>query len=134
MPAGTGDSEWLAVLEGPFTKAIDEVRPELVLISAGFDAHLEDPLSSTRVTEAGYTRMTEIVKDWAARHAGGRVVSLLEGGYDLEAVADSAAATVGALLGERVHPEPPSAGGPGAVVVSQPVEPPMGSELNEVSS
>jgi acetoin utilization deacetylase AcuC-like enzyme len=97
MPAGTGDSEWLAVIEGSFTKAIDEFRPELVLISAGFDAHLEDPLSSTRVTEAGYTRMTQIVKDWAARHAGGRLVSLLEGGYNLDALARSVEAHLIAL-------------------------------------
>jgi acetoin utilization deacetylase AcuC-like enzyme len=89
MAAGTGDAEWLAVLEGSFTKAIDEFRPDLVLVSAGFDAHREDPLSGTAVTEAGYARMTEIVADWAARHAKGRLVSLLEGGYNLDALARS---------------------------------------------
>ncbi len=89
MAGGTGDAEWLAVLEGSFTKAIDEFRPQLVLISAGFDAHREDPLSGTLVTESGYARMTEIVEDWAARHASGRLVSLLEGGYNLDALARS---------------------------------------------
>jgi len=89
MPAGTGDREWIGALEGPFTKAMDDFRPQLVLVSAGFDAHLEDPLSSTRVTEGGYTRMTEIVKEWASRHASGRLVSLLEGGYNLDALGRS---------------------------------------------
>jgi acetoin utilization deacetylase AcuC-like enzyme len=89
MASGTGDAEWLAVLEGAFTRAVDEFRPELVLVSAGFDAHRDDPLSGTRVTEAGYARMTEIVRDWAARHASNRLVSLLEGGYNLDALARS---------------------------------------------
>jgi acetoin utilization deacetylase AcuC-like enzyme len=89
MAAGTGDREWLDVMEGAFTAAIDAFRPQLVLVSAGFDAHREDPLSGTLVTEAGYARMTEIVQDWAARHARGRLVSLLEGGYNLDALARS---------------------------------------------
>ena len=89
MGAGTGDVEWIGALEGELTRAIDEFRPRLVLLSAGFDAHRDDPLSETLVTEAGYERMTEIVNDWAARHAGGRIVSLLEGGYNLDALARS---------------------------------------------
>lgn len=89
MAAGSGDAAWLATLEGDFTRAIDEFKPQLILVSAGFDAHVEDPLSSTRVTETGYARMTGIVKDWAARHASGRVVSLLEGGYNYDALARS---------------------------------------------
>jgi acetoin utilization deacetylase AcuC-like enzyme len=97
MQAGTGDREWVGAVEGAFTKAMDEFKPQLVLVSAGFDAHLEDPLSSTRVTEDGYTRMTEIVKDWAARHAGGRLVSLLEGGYNLDALGRSVEAHLKAL-------------------------------------
>jgi acetoin utilization deacetylase AcuC-like enzyme len=105
MRAGTGDREWLAMLEGEFTRAIDEFRPELLLISAGFDAHEEDPLSETYVTEAGYTRMTEIARDWADRHAGGKVVSLLEGGYNLDALARSVEAHLKALAGS------PEAGG-----------------------
>jgi acetoin utilization deacetylase AcuC-like enzyme len=97
MEAGTGDREWIAAVEGPFTKAMDEFKPQLVLVSAGFDAHLEDPLSSTRVTETGYTRLTEIVKDWAVRHANGRLVSLLEGGYNLDALGRSVEAHLKAL-------------------------------------
>jgi acetoin utilization deacetylase AcuC-like enzyme len=101
MAEGTGDAEWLSVLEGPFTKAIDEFRPELVLVSAGFDAHRDDPLSGTLVTEAGYARMTEIVADWAARHARGRLVSLLEGGYNLDALARSVGTHLRTLNSEQ---------------------------------
>jgi acetoin utilization deacetylase AcuC-like enzyme len=89
MPAGTGDREWLGAIEGDFTRAIDEYRPQLILVSAGFDAHAEDPLSATLVSEAGYARMTEVVRDWAARHTGGKIVSMLEGGYNLDALARS---------------------------------------------
>jgi acetoin utilization deacetylase AcuC-like enzyme len=99
MAAGTGDTEWLAALEGPFTAAVDAFRPELVLVSAGFDAHREDPLSGTLVTEAGYARMTEVVADWARRHASGRLVSLLEGGYNLDALARSVETHLKALDG-----------------------------------
>ncbi len=99
MEARTGDREWLGVLEGEFTQAIAEFRPEIVLVSAGFDAHAEDPLSSTLVTEAGYARMTEIATDWARRHAGGRLVSLLEGGYNLDALGRSVEAHLKALAG-----------------------------------
>lgn len=103
MEAGTGDREWIEVLEGPMTKAIDAFRPEIVLLSAGFDAHAEDPLSATLVTEAGYRTMTEIVIDWAARHANGRLVSMLEGGYNLNALARSVEAHVTTL---RAAPTP----------------------------
>lgn len=97
MGAGTGDSEWIAALEGPMTRAIDEFKPEIVLLSAGFDAHAEDPLSSTLVSEAGYRTMTEIVVDWAARHSNCRLVSMLEGGYNLNALARSVETHVSTL-------------------------------------
>ena len=97
MEAGTGDREWVGALEGPMTRAMDAFRPELVLVSAGFDAHAEDPLSATLVSEDGYRRMTEVVLDWASRHAGGRIVSLLEGGYNLNALARSVEAHVTTL-------------------------------------
>lgn len=97
VDAGTGDREWIAAVEGPMTAAIDAFRPQIVLVSAGFDAHAEDPLSGTLVTEAGYRRMTEIVADWARRHASGRLVSLLEGGYNLNALGRSVEAHVATL-------------------------------------
>jgi len=98
LAAGTGNAEWLAALDDRMLPALDEFRPQFVLISAGFDAHLADPLSGTRLTGEAYREMTRRVLELAERHAGGRLVSLLEGGYDLEALADSVAIHVGELV------------------------------------
>jgi acetoin utilization deacetylase AcuC-like enzyme len=98
MPAGSGDAEWLETLERRVLPALDAFRPQFVLVSAGFDAHLEDPLSETRVSEEGYRRMTRLVGDLARSAAGGRLVSLLEGGYHLDALARSVEAHVSELL------------------------------------
>ena len=78
--------------------ALDAFAPELVLISAGFDAHRRDPLAQLLLEEADYTWVTEQLLDVARRHARGRVVSTLEGGYDLQALAESAAAHVRVLM------------------------------------
>ena len=78
--------------------ALDEFAPELVLISAGFDAHRNDPLAQLMLVEADYAWVSDRLLEVAARHARGRVVSSLEGGYDLEALAASAAAHVGRLM------------------------------------
>ena len=63
-----------------------EFAPELVIISAGFDAHYRDPLANINLDEADFAWATQKIMDVADRHAGGRVVSLLEGGYDLQAL------------------------------------------------
>ncbi len=78
--------------------ALDAFRPEMVLISAGFDAHRSDPLAQLLLDEADYTWVTEELLEIARRHAGGRVVSTLEGGYDLAALGASAAAHTRALM------------------------------------
>jgi acetoin utilization deacetylase AcuC-like enzyme len=78
--------------------ALEEFRPEMVLISAGFDAHRADPLAQLMHDESDYTWVTEQLADIAERHARGRIVSTLEGGYDLEALAASAAAHVRVLM------------------------------------
>jgi acetoin utilization deacetylase AcuC-like enzyme len=95
--AGTGDREWLRALETQVIPALERFAPEFVLVSAGFDAHERDPLSYTRVTTDGFRRMTEVVTAFAASRCGGRVVSLLEGGYDLDALAESVEAHVAVL-------------------------------------
>ena len=69
-----------------------------MLISAGFDAHREDPLAQIELTEADFTWVTEKLMEMADKHAGGRIVSLLEGGYDLDALARSTAVHVRALM------------------------------------
>lgn len=86
LPPRSGDAEWLAAFEEELLPALDTFRPGLVLISAGFDAHAEDPLAQTRLTDEAYRTMTHGVLELARKHAGGRCVSLLEGGYDLAAL------------------------------------------------
>ena len=76
-------------------------RPELLIISAGFDAHRQDPLAEIRLETSDFAWVTEALIAVAKRHAGGRVVSVLEGGYDVDALAESAAAHVRALMGDR---------------------------------
>lgn len=78
--------------------ALDAFRPELVLVSAGFDAHQDDPLAQLMLDEADYAWVTEKLVALAHRHAGGRIVSTLEGGYDLPALGASAAAHVAVLM------------------------------------
>ena len=78
--------------------ALDAFRPELLLISAGFDAHRSDPLAQLMLDESDYVWVTEQLLEIARRHAGGRVVSTLEGGYDLPALGASAAAHVRTLM------------------------------------
>jgi len=98
MDAGTGDAEWLDALERCVLPALEDFRPQFVLVSAGFDAHADDPLSGTRVSVQGYRRMTRAVADLARRSAGGKLVTLLEGGYHLDALARSIEAHVAELL------------------------------------
>ena len=95
---GSGDREWLGDFESQVLPAVEAFAPDLVLVSAGFDAHHLDPLSDTLVDTAAYRRMTEGLLEVAGRCCGGRLVSLLEGGYSLEGLAQSASAHVGALL------------------------------------
>ncbi|HZO09692.1 MAG TPA: histone deacetylase [Myxococcota bacterium] len=96
---GAGDREWLAAFEGRVLPAIEAFDPGLVIVSAGFDGHARDPLAQTRLSTAAFQTMTESVLELARRRCGGRVVSLLEGGYDLDALAESVEAHVGALAG-----------------------------------
>lgn len=89
LPAGTGDRTYLEIFEKMLVPAADGFRPDFILISAGFDAHRDDPLAGMRLTEHGYAEMTRVLKQIADRHCGGRIVSCLEGGYNLEALANS---------------------------------------------
>ena len=98
MEAGEGDDEYRAVFQKVLVAAADDFKPEFVVISAGFDAHKDDPLASMGLTEAGYAELTEIVAGIAKRYANGRILSSLEGGYNLTALAASVEAHVKALL------------------------------------
>ncbi|PWE29339.1 acetoin utilization protein [Maritimibacter sp. 55A14] len=98
LKAGDGGRELRTAFEGHILPRLEAFAPELVLISAGFDAHRDDPLGSLMMTEADFAWVTGAICDLAARHAGGRVVSTLEGGYDLPALAASTAAHVKVLM------------------------------------
>jgi acetoin utilization deacetylase AcuC-like enzyme len=98
LAPGAGDREFLGALETGLLPAAERFRPEFVLVSAGFDAHARDPLADLRVTTESFARATALVRGIAEQHAGGRLVSVLEGGYDLEALAASVAAHVEVLL------------------------------------
>lgn len=98
MTAGEGDEDYIDVFERVLVPAADQFRPELVIISAGFDAHRDDPLANMALTEAGYAALTGIVAAIAARHSQRRILSCLEGGYNLTALAASVEAHVRALL------------------------------------
>ncbi len=89
LAAGCGDHEYNEVFERVLYPAARAFQPDLVLISAGFDAHRDDPLAGMVVTEDGYAQMTTMVREIAEQFCEGRVVSLLEGGYNLEALARS---------------------------------------------
>jgi acetoin utilization deacetylase AcuC-like enzyme len=99
LPPGAGDEAFLGALRDELVPAAEAFRPDFVLVSAGFDAHARDPLASLEVSTAAYGEATRIVCDLADRCCRGRIVSALEGGYDLEALGDSAAAHLEALLG-----------------------------------
>ncbi len=98
LPPGAGSSDFRELWDGVLLPRLHDFRPQLVLISAGFDAHQRDPLADLRLGQEDYAWITERLLQLARAHAGGRVVSSLEGGYDLTALAASAAAHVGVLL------------------------------------
>jgi acetoin utilization deacetylase AcuC-like enzyme len=94
----SGSVPFRLAMTGRILPALDAFRPDLLLISAGFDAHRSDPLAQLMLDEADYTWITEKLLEIATRHADGRIVSTLEGGYDLTALAASAAAHVRVLM------------------------------------
>lgn len=98
MEAGDGDEEYHAIFLKSLVPAADEFKPEFVIISAGFDAHKDDPLAGMGLTEAGYGDLTNIVAGIAKRHAKGRILSSLEGGYNLVALAHSVEAHIKTLV------------------------------------
>jgi len=98
VAAGTGDDEYLKAFDEKLLPAMAEFKPQFVIISAGFDAHVRDPLSATQVTEAGFVAMTQRVQAIADEHANGRLVSVLEGGYDLAGLSLSVEAHLKTLL------------------------------------
>jgi acetoin utilization deacetylase AcuC-like enzyme len=98
LPAGSGRAEIYGVFEQRLVPAMEEFRPEFVLISAGFDSRAGDPLGDFLLSDADFADLTKLVRGIADRHSKGRLVSLLEGGYNLSGLASATAAHVGALM------------------------------------
>lgn len=103
LPAGSGDEDYAGGFEEALEGLLGRFRPDLVLVSAGFDAHARDPLGGMRVTAEGFARMSRALAGAADAFAGGRLVSVLEGGYDPEGTAEGAAVHARTLAG---NPEP----------------------------
>ncbi len=89
LPAGMGDEQYLEIFDKLLRPALKAYRPDAVIISAGFDAHRDDPLAGMNLSADGYRTLTKVVKEIAGEHAGGRLLSCLEGGYNLAALAES---------------------------------------------
>ena len=98
LAPGTGGAEFRAAWRDSVFPRVEAFAPELILVSAGFDAHADDPLSDLNLLEEDFAWITDKICDIAQRHAGGRVVSALEGGYHLDALAQSTAAHVKVLM------------------------------------
>ena len=98
LRAGDGGEKFREAFEQRLLPRLLAFGPELIVISAGFDAHVRDPLANLNLVEADYTWVTQKLMEVADRTADGRIVSVMEGGYDLEGLAQSAAAHVSALM------------------------------------
>jgi acetoin utilization deacetylase AcuC-like enzyme len=105
LPGGAHDAEYLAVFDHVLLPALVRFAPELILISAGFDAYEHDPLAGMRVTRAGFAAMARRLRRAAERLCGGRLVGVLEGGYDLTGIADGVTELFEALVGPPGEPE-----------------------------
>jgi len=106
LPGGQGDDEYLAVFREVLAPAALAYRPQLILVSAGFDLCRGDPLADMRVSAAGLGGMTRILARIAAECCPGRLAFALEGGYDLAALAGGVSAVLEALLAEGAGPAP----------------------------
>ncbi len=98
LAARTTGAEFRRAIDATWWPALDRFKPELIIISAGFDAHADDPLANLQLHEDDYVWITERIRNVANPYAEGRIVSALEGGYDLGALGRSTVAHVGALL------------------------------------
>jgi acetoin utilization deacetylase AcuC-like enzyme len=112
LPAGCGDAEYLAIFSEFLVPLGRAYRPHLILVSAGFDAHAADPLAHMAVSTDGFAEMARLVQELADQTCEGKLVLVLEGGYDLDATSDSVARVLGVLLGTDASPRlaPPPAG------------------------
>jgi acetoin utilization deacetylase AcuC-like enzyme len=97
LPPGTGDAEWLEAFDSRIAPFIEEGRPDLILLSAGYDAHRDDPIGGCHVTDDGFAALVARTRDLAGRLCDGRLAIVLEGGYDPDALGRCVIRTVCAL-------------------------------------
>jgi acetoin utilization deacetylase AcuC-like enzyme len=112
FPAGTTGDRYLETIDTVVAPLVEQFGPTWVLVSAGYDAHRDDPLTGLGLSAGDFVDLTARVRELAPR-----TVLFLEGGYDLGALRRSVAATASTLLGDAVRPEPATSGGPGHPVV-----------------
>ncbi len=89
LKAGTTSKEFITIFDQKVLKAIDKFKPEVILNSAGFDAHKRDPLANISLESDDFFKITKNIVDIANTHSNGRIISFLEGGYDLQALSES---------------------------------------------
>jgi acetoin utilization deacetylase AcuC-like enzyme len=106
LPAGCGDHEYVGVMQRLIAPAAQSFRPEIILISCGFDAHRDDPLAAMDVTREGYRDMSAIARALADDLCGGRILFVLEGGYAVSGLKDGVNAVLDVITAED-SPQPP---------------------------
>ena len=99
FPAGSGRKEILGAFESRLIPAAEQFKPELLLVSAGFDSRLGDPLGKFTLSDSDFTDLTKLMLEVADKHAGGRLVSVLEGGYNLSGIGPALTAHTKSLMG-----------------------------------
>ena len=98
LPSATGSAEFRAAITDAWLPALESFSPEMIIVSAGFDAHAHDPLANLQLQDEDYVWITQQIIDIASRHSNGRIVSMLEGGYDLPALGRCGAAHIKELM------------------------------------
>jgi len=116
LPAGCGDAEYYDAFKRVVEPIAHRYEPQFVLISAGFDAHARDPLGGMQVSERGFRAMARDLLGVACEHAGGRCAAVLEGGYDLQAIRQSAGQVLAELTGDDQAIPPPAASRAASVI------------------
>ena len=106
LPPGSGDGAYERICEEIIVPAADRFGPNLLLVSAGFDAHWRDPLGELQLSARGYGRIVQTLRAIAMRHCGGKIALVLEGGYDLQALPACVLASLSALLGDEDLSDP----------------------------
>jgi len=98
LRGGQGDADYIKLFQEIIIPVADQYKPEFILISAGYDPYYRDPLGAMQVTPAGFSAMTALLVDCAARHCGKRILAVLEGGYHLEGITESVKKTLLTLV------------------------------------